>query len=123
GDVDALVHEVTDARQEIQIGVAVAPGGAAGARCGGRTAPAHQRTRPRGVTPSVRAGRSSPRRSYRLSVCGSIPLSSEATEMPYTPRADRARGSSGTDLLHFSTTKLFHIHPCTKLDPSAIRNL
>src|SRR6478736_6882018 len=58
----------------------------------------------RRVPPSVRAGVSSPRRSYRRSVCGSIPDNSAATEMPYTPRADRAKKSSGTELLHSPRT-------------------
>src|SRR6478672_10473173 len=61
----------------------------------------------RRVPPSVRTGVSSPRRSYRRSVCGSIPDNSAATEMPYTPRADRARGSSGTDLLQFHANNFF----------------
>src|SRR6476620_4347931 len=58
----------------------------------------------RRVPPSVRAGVSSPRRSYRRSACGSIPDNSAATEMPYTPRADRAKKSSGTELLHSPRT-------------------
>ena len=90
GDVDAL-RQVADRCQEIQIVVAVAA-----------------------VPPSVRAGVSSPRRSYRRSVCGSIPVNSAATEMPYTPRADRARKSSGTELLPFATNQVQN-HPCTNL--------